>query len=138
MDTLITFTKVKFFLKNPPSLALHPDFTCLRALRRHMINTLKQLSCPQSAIHGWAGPVMHPTMYALIKMVAFQVPGNPGNVPTMPAFAAPAQIKIAERLFKRDKMYFMSYKNIYRACIKMLNDNIANEFKMSTNPCLIG
>jgi hypothetical protein len=95
MDTLITFTKVKFFLKNPPSLALHPDFTCLRALHRHMIDKLKQLSCPQNAIHGWAGLVMHPTMYALIEMVAFQIPDNPGNVPTLPAFAALVQIKIA-------------------------------------------
>jgi hypothetical protein len=99
-----------------------------------MIDKLKQLSCPQSAIHGWAGHIMHPTMYALIKMVAFQVPGDPGDVPTLPAFAAPAQIKIAKHLFKRDKTYFMSYKNIYRACFKMLNDNIANEFKMSTDP----
>jgi hypothetical protein len=71
MDTLITFAEVKGFLKNPPSLAPHHDFTCLRALRKHMINELKQLSCPQSTIHGWAGLVMHPTMYALINTVAF-------------------------------------------------------------------
>jgi hypothetical protein len=110
MDTLITFTKVKGFLKNPPSFALRPDFTRLRVLRHHMINALKQLSCPQSTIHGWAGLVMHPTMYALIQLVAFQVPGDPSDVPTLPAFAAPAQIKIAECLFERDKTYFMSYK----------------------------
>jgi hypothetical protein len=77
-------------------------------------------------------------MYALIEMVAFQVPCDPGNVPTLPNFAAPAQIKIAEHLFKRDKMYFTLYKNIYSACFKMLNNNIANEFKMSMDPCLIG
>jgi hypothetical protein len=130
--------EVEGFLKNPPSLAPCPDFTCLHALSKHMIDTLKQLSCPQSAIHGWVGLVMHPTMYALIKMVAFQVPSNPGNVPTLPNFTAPAQIKIAERLFERDKTYFMLYKNIYHACFKMLNDNIVNEFKMSTDPCLIG
>jgi hypothetical protein len=81
---------------------------------------------------------MHPTMYAMIKIVPFQVLCNPSNVPTLPAFAAPAPIKISERLFKRDKMYFTSYNNIYHACYKVLNDNIANEFKMSPDPCLIG
>ncbi len=71
-------------------------------------------------------------------MVPFQVPNNPGNVPTLPSFAAPAANKIAERLFKRDKTYFMSYKNIYRACFKMLNNNIAKKFKMSPDLRLIG
>jgi hypothetical protein len=138
MDTLITFVDLKGFLKNPPSLAPHPDFTLLRALHQHMIDVLRQLSCPQSAIQGWAGLVMHPTMYAMIKMVPFQVPRDPGNVPTLPAFAMPASIKITERLFKRDKTYFTSYKNIYRECYKMLNNNIANKFKMSPDPRLIG
>ncbi len=71
-------------------------------------------------------------------MVPFQVPNDPGNVPTLPSFAAPAAIKIAKRLFERDKMYFTSYKNIYSACFKMLKNNIANKFKMSPNPRLIG
>jgi hypothetical protein len=62
----------------------------------------------------------------MIKIIPFQVPRNPSNVPTLPTFAAPVRIKIANRLFKRDKTYFTWYKNIYRACYKMLNDNIAN------------
>jgi hypothetical protein len=80
---------------------------------------------------------MHPVMYAMIMMVPFQVPRNPGDVPMLPAFAAPEPIKIAKRLFKRDKTYFTLYKNIYRACYKMLNDNIANKFKTSPDPRLI-
>jgi hypothetical protein len=84
MDTLIKFVEIEGFLKNPPSLAPRPDFTCLRVLCRCMIEALKQLSCPQSAIHGWAGLVVHPTMYALIKMVPFQVLNDPGNVPVNP------------------------------------------------------
>jgi hypothetical protein len=66
MDTLIMFVKVEGFLKNPPSLVPHPDFTGLRVLRCNMIEVLNQLSCPQSAIHEWARLIMHPTMYALI------------------------------------------------------------------------
>ncbi len=52
MDTLIKFVEVEGFLKNPPSIAPRPDFTRLRTLRCHMIEVLKQISCPQSAIHG--------------------------------------------------------------------------------------
>jgi hypothetical protein len=70
-------------------------------------------------------------------MISFQVPKDPSNVPTLPSFAATVAIKIAKHLFKMDKMYFTSYKNIYRECIKMLNDNIANKFKMSPDPRLI-
>ncbi len=99
------FAEVEGFLKNPPSLAPHPDFTHLRALHKHMIDMLKQLSCPQSAIHGWAGLVMHPTMYALIEMVAFQVPRDPGNVPTLPNLAAPAQISWASRQKRQDVLH---------------------------------
>jgi hypothetical protein len=138
MDTLIMCVDVEGFLKNSPYLAPRPDFTRLRMLCRHMIKALKQLSCPQSAIHGWAGLVMHPIMNPLIKMVPFQIPNNPHDVPMLPSFAAPAAIKIAKQLFERDKMYFTSYKNIYHACFKMPNNNIANKFKMSLDPRLIG
>jgi hypothetical protein len=41
MDTLITFVEVEGFLKIPPSHAPRRDFTCLRALRCHMIKVLK-------------------------------------------------------------------------------------------------
>jgi hypothetical protein len=67
MDTLIMFMEVEGFLQNPPTLMPRPDFTRLQALHHHMIEVLKQLSCPQSAIHGWDGLVMHPTVYALSK-----------------------------------------------------------------------
>ena len=70
-------------------------------------------------------------------MAPVQVPNNPSDVPMLPSFALAAAIKIAECLFESDKTYFMSYKNIYRACFKMLNNNIANEFKMSPDPRLI-
>jgi hypothetical protein len=71
-------------------------------------------------------------------MVPFQVPNDPSVVPPLPSYAAPAAIKITEHLFERDKTYFMSYKNIYHAYFKMLNDYIANKFKMSLDPRLIG
>ncbi len=67
-------------------------------------------------------------------MIPIQVPNNPGNLPMLPSFAAPAAIEIAKHLFERDKWYFTFYNIIYRACFKMLNNNIANKFKMSPDP----
>jgi hypothetical protein len=128
------FCRGRKFLKNPPSLASHSYFTRLRALCRHMIKALEQLSCPQSAIHGWVGLVMHPTMYALIKMVSFQVPNNSSDVPRLPSFAAPVAIKIAKHLFKRDRMYFTSYKNNHRGCFKMLNNNMSTNSRCLPTP----
>jgi hypothetical protein len=129
MDTLITFPEVKEFLKNPHSLAPCPDFTRLETLRWHMNEAQKQLSCPQSTIHGWVGLVIYPTMYAFTKMIPFSLPHDPGDVTTLSSIAAPAAIKIAKHLFESNKMYFTSYKNIYRACFKMLNHNISNKPK---------
>ncbi len=46
MDSLITYNEAAEFLKNPPSLAPRPDFTKMRALRKHIVKALKQLLCP--------------------------------------------------------------------------------------------
>ena len=67
MDSLITFDEAAEFLKNPPSLSPRPDFSKHRALRKNMVKALKQLMCPQSAIHGWSGMVLSPMVYALLK-----------------------------------------------------------------------
>ena len=58
MDSLITYDEAAEFLKNPPSLSPRLDFTKMRALRKHMVKALKQLLCPQSAVHGWTGMVL--------------------------------------------------------------------------------
>jgi hypothetical protein len=44
MDSLITYDEVAEFLKNPPLLSPRPDFSKMRALRRHMVKALKQPS----------------------------------------------------------------------------------------------
>jgi hypothetical protein len=89
--------------------------------------------------YAWMGWTCHaPNNVCIDQNIPFQVPNDPSDVPMLPSFAMPAAIKIAKRLFERDKTYFTLYKNIYRACCKMLNNNIANEFKMSPDPRLIG
>ena len=47
-------------------------------------------------------------------------------------------IKTGDNLFKRLMNEHQSYKNIRRACFCMLNTNIADQFKVSNVPTLIG
>jgi hypothetical protein len=138
MDAIITLEEVTEFLKNPPSLAPRPDFTRLRALRQHIVRALRQLTCPQSPIHGWAGLAITPAMYLLLEPQPFVAPANPGDTAVYPPFAPPSTIKMIDAAFARDKNYYLSLKNINRACFKMLNDSISNQFKVSNTPNLTG
>jgi hypothetical protein len=138
MDAIITLEEVTEFLKNPPSLAPRPDFTRLRALRQHIVRALRQLTCPQSPIHGWAGLAITPAMYLLLEPQPFVAPANPGDTAVYPQFAPPSTIKMIDAAFARDKNYYLSMKNINRACFKMLNDSISDQFKVSNTPNLTG
>jgi hypothetical protein len=138
MDAFITLEEVTGFLKNPPSLAPRPDFNQLRALRQHIVRALKQLTCSQSAIHGWSGLAIMPAMYLLLEPQPFVEPADPGNTAIYPQFAPTATIKMIDAAFTRDKNYCLSFKNISRACFKMLDDSISNQFKVSNTPNLTG
>jgi hypothetical protein len=93
----------------------HPDFAELLALCLHLIKALKLIECPQSSIHGWLGLAMAPAVYAFLEPNAFVVQADPGPAPLYTAFTTPAAIKMVDATFERDKNYFVSYKNIYRA-----------------------
>ena len=138
MDSLITLDEAAEYLKNPPSLSPRPNFSKLRALRKHMVKALKQLVCPQSQIHGWSGMVLSPTVYALLEPNPFAIPGNPGPAAVYTQFATPAMIKQANNLFTRLQNEHQSYENIRRACFRMLDTNVADQFKVSNVPTLIG
>jgi len=138
MDSLITFDEAAEFLKNPPSLSPQPDFTKLRVLIKHMLKALKQLACPQSAIHGLLGMVLSPMVYALLEPNPFSIPGNPGPVAVYPQIALPAQVKQVNTMFLKLQKEHQSYENIWRACFRMLDEKVTDQFKVSNIPALIG
>jgi hypothetical protein len=77
-------------------------------------------------------------MYLLLDPLAFAEPTDPGNTAVYPQFSPTATIKMIDAAFTRDKNYYLSFKNINRACFKMLDDSISNQFKVLNTPNLTG
>jgi len=102
------------------------------------MRALKQLTCLQSAIHGWSGLAITPAMYLLLEPQPFAEPADPGSTAVYPQFSPTATIKMIDTANTRDKNYYLSFKNISRACFKMLDDSISNQFKVSNTPNLTG
>jgi hypothetical protein len=138
MDHTITFDEVRRFLKNPPTLSPHPDFVKIRALRKQMVRALKQLTCPQSVIHGWSGLILAPMVYPLLEPNPFQDPTDPGAVTVYTQFATASMIKMANTIFTRAQNKWNSYRNIQQACFRMLDELVSDQFKVSNIPTLSG
>jgi hypothetical protein len=82
---------------------------------------------------------MDPVMYALIKLTApFVLLPGPGNFPLCNNIATEAVIKMNDKRFKQDKNYYLSFVNISRACYRMLNNDIADQFKVTNTPNMTG
>jgi hypothetical protein len=100
MDHLITYKEAAGFIKNPPSLAPCLDFAKIRALCKHYVMGLKQLICPQSLIHGWAGLEMDPVMYVLLKpTMPFVAIVDLGKYTIYTNFATEAVMKMTDKIF---------------------------------------
>ncbi len=117
MDHLITYKEAVGFIKNPPSLAPHRDFAKIHALCKHYVTGLKQLTCPQNLIHGRAGLVMDPVMYALLESTTpFAAVVDPGEYAIYANFTTKAAMKMTDKVFERNKNYYLSFVNINRGC----------------------
>jgi hypothetical protein len=138
MDAVINCDEAVGFLKNPPSSEPCSNFANIQALCKHVIKALSQLFCPQSAIHGWSGLAMDPAKYLFIEGTPFIVPVDPGAVAISSQWAALMMIKMINAMFLCNKNYFLSYKNIARACFRMFDVNIAAQFKVSNTPLQTG
>ncbi len=115
-----------------------PDFAKIRALRKHIMQALKQFDCPQSLIYGWAGLGMDPMMYALIGNNQFVQPPEPGDSPPYPQFLTPQVIKTRKHLWGNARNYYLSYINISRGCFRMLEGLVQDQYKVSNDPNLLG
>jgi hypothetical protein len=59
-------------------------------------------------------------------------------MPVYQNFAPPAMMKMVDYTFEENKNYFLSFTNINRACFRMLDDTVPNQFKVSNQPNLTG
>jgi hypothetical protein len=83
---------------------------------------------------------MDPARYLLLEGAAFTIPPDLGPMAIFPNGAAVARtaVKTTQAKFDRDKNYYLSYKNIMRACFRMLDANVSAQFKVLNNPTLTG
>jgi hypothetical protein len=79
---------------------------------------------------------MDPAIYLFLEVTTFLVPIDPGPMAIYPQWAAPTTMKMIDSTFLRGKNYFLSYKNITRACFRMFDTNINARFKLSNTPTL--
>ena len=83
---------------------------------------------------------MDPASYLLLEGAVFTIPLDPSPMAIFPGGIAVAQtvMKTTQATFDHAKNYFLSYKNIIRACFRMLDANVSAQFKVSNNPALTG
>jgi hypothetical protein len=86
MDTVIDYDEAAGFLKNPPSLEPRPNFIYIRALQKHIMQGLVQLSCPQSTI------VTVPQAAATATMAGSLLGMTPGSTVNAEIAAAISQL----------------------------------------------
>ncbi len=103
-----------------------------------MVRALKQLTCPQSVIHGWSGLILAPMVYRLLEPNPFQDPIDSGAIAVYMQFATPSMIKMADAIFTRAQNKWNLYRNIQRACFRMLDELVSDQFKVSNIPTLTG
>jgi hypothetical protein len=81
---------------------------------------------------------MDPATYQLLEGTTFVMPIDPDLMAIYPQWAAPTMVKMIHATFLHEKNYFLSYKNIARACFRMSDTNIGAQFKVSNTPALMG
>jgi hypothetical protein len=143
-DEVATLVGVNILLLN-----LHPNFKQMRVLRRHFKWPLQCLPCSHSTFHEWKGMAKARELYAFLTPNAFWLPNNPGNAAVYPCLTLAGQpvdntsLMQTERAtidmhFAREKHYFMSMRNIVRACFTALDASVNGAFKVSNNPAIQG
>ncbi len=103
MDDTILYNDIAGMLDSPPTLAPRPNFFCLLAFRRYIVEVMKQIPHPMYPQHGWAGMVQQPAIFALVNTTPFVIPPNPGLYAVYHQFATPSAMKMIDSQHKIDK-----------------------------------
>jgi hypothetical protein len=138
MNQFITYDEAAGVLRTPsfPPMA-RPDFASVRALRKHMNTALGKLECPQSLVYRWTGLAMDRAMYALIKVHPFVSPPDPGPTPVYAGGWLPTSaMEVTKQLWENARHYFLLYQNVQRACFRLLDELVQDEYKVSNMPGL--
>ncbi len=77
-------------------------------------------------------------VYALLQPNPFQDPTDPGAVAVYTQFATASMIKTADAIFTRAQSEWNSFRNINRACFRMLDELVSDQFEVSNIPTLTG
>ena len=77
---------------------------------------------------------MAPTVYTLLEPVPFQCPIDPDAIAIYPQFALATQIKTIDVIFAREHNEWESSQNIQCACFHMLDELVADQFKVNPHP----
>ena len=96
------------------------------------------MTAPRALAHRWSSLVMDPALYVLPEPHAFVLPISRGRTAIYPQFSAPAQMKMIDNVFARNKNYYLSDMNINQACFHMLGKTVPNQYKLSNVPTWTG
>jgi hypothetical protein len=81
---------------------------------------------------------MDPATCLLLEGTPFIVPVDPRAVAIYPQWAAPTTIKMIDVTILCNNNYFLSYKNIARACLPMFDADITTQLKVLNTLSLTG
>jgi hypothetical protein len=77
-------------------------------------------------------------MHYLNQLRPFVAVVDPGEYAIYANFATKAAMNMTDKIFEHNKNYHLSFININRACFRMLNNIIADQFKVSNMPNMTG
>ena len=100
MDTVITVDDAAGYLINPPNMASRPNFFKVRALRLHIAQGLRQIHHPERTALGWSGMAIEKELYALVDIVPWVMPTDPGPIATYETNDGKAEMKMKDAIFK--------------------------------------
>ncbi len=77
-------------------------------------------------------------MYALIKTNMFVQPPEPEDPPPIPTICNSPSTQDLQASVGESRNYYLLYVNISRACFRMLDELVPDQYKVSNNPNLLG